>query len=77
MKTVETIYIIIIFQTIVKIVCLTTLLKSHFGMGVLRQICCIFSEHPLLRIPWATASGHLYHNYSEHVDVRIVMLQSV
>ena len=22
-----------------------TLLKSHFAMGVLMQICCIFSEH--------------------------------
>ena len=25
--------------------CKATLLKSHFGMSVLRQICCIFSEH--------------------------------
>ena len=25
------------------------LLKSHFGMGVLLQICCIFSEHLFLR----------------------------
>ena len=25
--------------------CKATLLKSHFGMGVLLQICCIFSEH--------------------------------
>ena len=23
--------------------------KSHFGMGVLLQICCIFSEHPFLK----------------------------
>ena len=29
----------------------TTLLKSHFGMGVLLQICCIFSAHLFLRTP--------------------------
>ena len=28
-----------------------TLLKSHFSMGVLLQICCIFSEHLLLGTP--------------------------
>ena len=27
------------------------LLKLHFGMGVLLQICCIFSEHLFLRTP--------------------------
>ena len=26
-------------------------LKSHFGMDVLLQICCIFSEHLFLRTP--------------------------
>ena len=26
-----------------------TLLKSHFGIGVILLICCIFSEHLLLR----------------------------
>ena len=26
-------------------------LKSHFGMGVLPQICCIFSEHLFLSTP--------------------------
>ena len=26
-------------------------LKSHFGMGVLQQICCIFSEHLSLGTP--------------------------
>ena len=31
--------------------CKITLLKSHFGMGVLLEICCIFSEHLFLRIP--------------------------
>ena len=30
---------------------LFTLLKSHFGMGVLLWICCIFSEHLVLRTP--------------------------
>ena len=28
-----------------------TLLKSHFSMGVLLQICSIFSQHLLLRTP--------------------------
>ena len=28
-----------------------TLLKSHFSMGVLLQICCIFSEHLFLGTP--------------------------
>ena len=28
-----------------------TLLKSHFGMGALLQICCIFSEYLFLRTP--------------------------
>ena len=31
------------------VISITTLLKSHFGMGVLLQICCIFSEQLLLR----------------------------
>ena len=36
-----------------------TLSKSHLGMGVLLQICCIFSEHPSLRKPLEeTASGN-------------------
>ena len=26
-------------------------LKSHFGMGVILQICCIFSEHVFLKTP--------------------------
>ena len=28
--------------------CFTTLLKSHFGMGFLLKICCMFSEHLFL-----------------------------
>ena len=28
-----------------------TLLKSHFGMGVLLSICCIISEHLFLKTP--------------------------
>ena len=31
--------------------CKVTLLKSHFDMGVLLWICCIFSEHLFLRTP--------------------------
>ena len=31
--------------------CKVTLLKSHFGMGVLLYICCIFSEHLFLKTP--------------------------
>ena len=27
-----------------------TLLKSHFGMGILQQIYCILSEHLFLKI---------------------------
>ena len=33
------------------ITCLATLLKSHFGMGVLLYICCVYSEHLFLRTP--------------------------
>ena len=31
--------------------CFATLLKLHFSMGVLLEICCIFSEHLFLRTP--------------------------
>ena len=31
--------------------CFSTLLKSHFGMDILPQICCIFSEHLFVRKP--------------------------
>ena len=31
--------------------CFGTLLKSHFGIGVLQLIYCIFSEHIFLRTP--------------------------
>ena len=31
--------------------CMTTLLKSHFGMSVLLYICCIFSEQLFLGTP--------------------------
>ena len=31
--------------------CFATLLKGHFCMGVLLQICCIFSEQFFLRTP--------------------------
>ena len=30
-------------------------LKSHFGMGVFLESCCIFSEHLLLKTPQAAA----------------------
>ena len=33
----------------IKLLCTATLLKSHFGTGVLQHICCIFSEHLFLR----------------------------
>ena len=32
-------------KSLVNAICLTTFLKSHFGMGVLPYFCCIFSEH--------------------------------
>ena len=35
-----------------------TLLKSHFGMGVLLQICCISSEHLSLIHLCMAASGY-------------------
>ena len=31
--------------------CFATLLKSHFGMGALLSLCCIFSEDLFLRTP--------------------------
>ena len=31
--------------------CKATIFKSHFGMGVLLKLCCIFSEHFSLRPP--------------------------
>ena len=31
--------------------CCAALLKSHFGFGVLLQICCMFSEHLFLGTP--------------------------
>ena len=34
-----------------------TLLKSHFGMGALLEICCIFPEHLFLRTPVDGASA--------------------
>ena len=34
-----------------KKVALQILLKLHYGMGVLRQICCIISQHLFLRTP--------------------------
>ena len=36
-----------------------TLLKSHFGMWALPQICCMFQEHFFLRTPWRAASETL------------------
>ena len=40
---------------------LCNFIESHFSMGILLKICCIFSEHLLLRIPlegffWKTVS---------------------
>ena len=36
-------------RTAISIKLLVNLLKSHFGMGVLPQICCMFSNHLFLR----------------------------
>ena len=51
--------------------CKATLLKPHFGMGVLLQICCIFSQHLFLRTPLEGCfckliydCYHLLHDYS-------------
>ena len=35
------------------------LLKSHFGMGVLLHICCMFAEHLFLRTPLEGCFCHL------------------
>ena len=35
-------------------------LKSHFGMGVLLQICCMSSEHLFSGLLWGTASVNSY-----------------
>ena len=39
---------------------ITTLFKSHFGISVLLQICCIFSEHLLLGTPLGGCFCFLY-----------------
>ena len=38
-------------QSVIPIKLLATLLKSHFDMGALLQIFCIFSEHLFLETP--------------------------
>ena len=53
----------------------TTLLKSHFGMGVLLLICCIFSEHLferlLLDIKYEALQKHMARlSYVNKVDNR-------
>ena len=40
--------------------CKATLLKSHFSIVVLLQICCIFSEHLFVRTPLTAASDLPY-----------------
>ena len=44
--------------------------KSHFGMGVLLWICCIFSEHLFLRVPldgcfWSLTFDEIYDTYAD------------
>ena len=36
-------------RSVIVIICKATLLKSHFGLGVPLEICCIFSEQLFLR----------------------------
>ena len=57
-----------------------TLLKSHFRMGVLLQICCIFSAHLFLRTPlmgcfWVLhcATLSLQHHYDVWKRYHITM----
>ena len=38
-------------RSVISINCITTLSKSHFDMGALLQICCIFLEHLFARTP--------------------------
>ena len=53
-------------------------LKSHFGMRVLLDICCIFSEQLLLRISldWRAASGQKImaglNNWLFFVDYKLI-----
>ena len=42
-----------------------TLLESHFGMGVLLQICCVFSEHIFLRTTLESCFLELFYWYSQ------------
>ena len=58
--------------------CFTTLLKSHFGIGVLLWICCIFSGQ--LFIEFRLSGGELFDKiceleYLTEVDACIYMKQ--
>ena len=46
-----------------------TLFKSHFGIGVLLKICCIFSEQLFLRTP---LDGCFCHKYVSRILVKIL-----
>ena len=39
------------FYMIYEHLCLATLLKSHFNIVILREICCMFSEDLFLKTP--------------------------
>ena len=45
----------------IKLLCFATLLKSHFNMGVILQIYCIFSEQHFL---WTTLNGYFCHFFT-------------
>ena len=49
------------------------LLKSHFGMGVLLQTCCIFSEHSFLGTP---LGGCFWNHYVLRVYIYIFFIWS-
>ena len=53
----------------IKLLCFATLLKSHFGMGVLLYICCIFSEHLFLRTPLDGCFWMIYVDFQTRISV--------
>ena len=63
--------IIIVFINM-KISCFGTLLKWHFGMGLLLCICCIFSECLDLKIPPEACFCQLCSGTQKYDNVKLV-----
>ena len=54
--------------------CKATLLKPHFDMDVLLQICCIYSEHLFLRTPLEGCSVYYISLYISNIKAVIKMI---